>query len=102
MSDRSLAAQPIAKFSFEELRAGFPHGDLSPESEPVEATIDFTWSELAILSGALESYWFDCTQGGDEDLEAKQPAIKALGAKIEDIRLSILQSDGDPANDSAP
>ncbi len=57
-----------------------------PESDPRTTTVDFTPGELSILSEALESYWFDCAQGEDEDLEAKQPAIEALQERIEQVR----------------
>lgn len=58
---------------------------LSQESEQPAARGDFTRSELFILSEALESYWFDCSQGGDDDLKARKPAIEALSAKIEQV-----------------
>ena len=59
------------------------------EREARVVTVDFTDSELAILSEALESYWFDCAQGGDDDLKAKQPAIDALSERIVQVRLNV-------------
>ena len=62
-------------------------------SEPVDeddgrAEVAFTRTELFTLYEALESYWFDCSQGGDEELAGKRPAIEALSAKIEIVLVS--------------
>ena len=55
------------------------------ENQPRTTTVDFTRRELILLHDALEAYWFDCTQGEDEDLEAKVPAVEALSARIEQV-----------------
>ena len=49
-------------------------------------TVRFTHSELSILREALESYWFDCDQGEDDELRAKQPAVEALSAKVDRVQ----------------
>ena len=56
---------------------------------------DFTRSELILLHDALEAYWFDCTQGENEDLAAQVPAVAALSARIEQVlqRLSPFPTD---------
>ena len=56
------------------------------EREPRAFAVSFTHSELSILREALESYWFDCDVGEDDELSAKQRAVEALSAKIDQIR----------------
>ena len=71
----------------EDLRAGsLAEIARRQEGESRVVTVDFTHSELSILREALESYWFDCDVGEDDQLRAKQPAVEALGAKIDQIR----------------
>ena len=74
----------------DDLRAGSLSEVYNTEQEPRTANIEFTERELSTLSAALESYWFDCSQGGDEVLAAKRPAIESLQAKINKVRESMF------------
>ena len=55
----------------------------SVDEDDGQAEVAFTRDELFTLYEALESYWFDCSQGEDDELAAKLPAIEALRAKLE-------------------
>lgn len=80
----------------EDLRAGsLAEIARRQETEPRTTTADFTRRELILLHDALEAYWFDCTQGENEDLEAQVPAVEALSARIEQVlqRLAPLPTD---------
>ena len=80
----------------EDLRAGsLAEIARRQETDPRTTTVDFTRRELFLLYDALESYWFDCTQGENEDLAAKIPAVEALSARIEQMlqRLDPLPTD---------
>lgn len=76
----------VADSLIEDLRAGsLAEIARCQERESRVVTVDFSDSELAILSEALESYWFDCDLGEDDELRAKRPAVEALSAKIGQI-----------------
>lgn len=79
------ANQPAISL-IEDLRAGsLAEVARHKEREARAAPIDFTNGELYTLRDALESYWFDCNVGEDEELEAIQPAVEALCAKVEQV-----------------
>ncbi len=63
---------------------------MGKEREPRTTEIELTEEELFDLRDALESYWFDCSQGEDEVLEAKRPAIEALQNKIDKVCESMI------------
>ena len=65
------------------------------ENQPRTTTVDFTRGELILLHEVLEAYWFDCTQGENEDLAAQVPAVEALSARIKQVlqRLAPLPTD---------
>ena len=70
----------------EDLRAGsLAEIARRQETDPPTTTVDFTRGELILLHDALEAYWFDCTQGENEDLAARVPAVEALNARIEQV-----------------
>ena len=70
----------------EDLRAGSLAEVARHEERKAQAApIDFTCGELYTLRDALESYWFDCDVGEDEELEAIQPTVEALRAKVEEV-----------------
>ena len=80
----------------EDLRAGsLAEIARRQETEPRTTTVDFTRCEVFLLYDALEAYWFDCTQGENEDLAAQVPAVEALSARIEQLlqRLDPLPTD---------
>ena len=83
--DHSWEMQAAASL-VEDLRAGsLAEIARRQETDPRTTTVDFTRRELILLHDALEAYWFDCTQGEDEDLEAKVPAVEALSARFEQV-----------------
>ena len=70
----------------EDLRAGsLAEVARREERETRVPPVDFTNGELYILRDALESYWFDCDVGEDDELRAFQPAVEALRAKVERV-----------------
>ena len=71
----------------EDLRAGSLAEIVRRQEREARAfSVSFTHSELSILREALHSYWFDCGVGEDDELRAKQPAVEALSAKIDQVR----------------
>ncbi len=62
------------------------------ENRPRTTTVEFTDREMFIIRDALESYWFDCEQKEDERLEAEQPAVEALGARVEQLLRDLVAS----------
>ena len=81
-----------AQSLIDDLRAGSLSeiANVGEECEPRRTEIEFTEKELFDLRDALESYWFDCSQGEDDVLEAKRPAIEALQAKIDKVCESMI------------
>ena len=79
------SSQPAVSL-VEDLRAG-SLAEVARRQERMAQTapIDFTYSELYMLRDALESYWFDCDVGEDEELRAIQPAVETLRAKVEQV-----------------
>lgn len=71
----------------EDLRAGSLAEIVRRQKREARAfAVNFTHSELSILREALDSYWFDCDQGEDDDLKAKQTAVEVLSAKIDQVQ----------------
>ena len=62
------------------------------KEDPRTIPVEFSEREMFIIRDALESYWFDCEQKEDEKLEAEQPAVETLGARVEQLLRGLMAS----------